>query len=878
MTGLAATPALEHPAWLLLAFAAPAIFLVALRSLGDFSRLQRTLQATARTLVLFGVALALAGPSLRRPATAVSVVALIDVSDSMSDAALLRAHDAVTALRAAARDDPRTHVRVVRFADHAEEVDALDARGAAPLLRFAPPAGAATDLALAVSLGAGLLDETALPRLLVVSDGEATRGDLTSEAERLSARGVPLSVLTLPRAETGDVSVDALTTIEDLRPRAPFAVDVHLLADRATRVRVRLDGEGGAVVDEPERALDLAPGATTVTFTARVTEPGVATLRARVVPATPDRHPENDEGVLAVSTEHEPRVLVLEATPTAGASFAHALEASRIAVEVHAARDLPTRPALDRFDLVVLCDVPRAALADRALATLESFVRDGGGLLVTGGADAFGSGGWQGSHLEPLLPVLLDLPERADEATLALALAIDRSGSMAGPKMDLTKQAARATVEMLPPADQIAVTVFDSHAQVIVPLQRASNRLRILSDLGRIQASGGTDILAGLREAFDQLASARARKKHIILLSDGQSARDGIAELVDAANAQKITISTIGVGEGADQNLLQTIAARGGGRYYPTHNPADIPRIFSRETSQVSRRSIVEEPTRVQVEKRAEALAGVPLDGAPALGGYAVTRPRPRAELLLATPTGAPLLARWQVGLGQVTAWTSDVAPRWSAAWLRWPSFAKFWAQVTRATMRRRATNQFPLRATLDGDLVTMSVDAVGADDRFLAGLDGSVAVTAVPPRGPARPPRRIPLAETAPGHYEATFRADLPSGALLLQGTLTRAGAPVGEATGRLALPFAPELRPRVPDDTDAAHGLGSLEAVAARTGGRVLTNPVDVLAPGTDHRETRQPLRTPVLLVAMGLFVLDVLLRRVRLDAPPRARRGNG
>src|SRR5204863_386021 len=187
-------------------------------------------------------------------------------------------------------------------------------------------------------------------------------------------------------------------------------------------------------------------------------------------------------------------------------------------------------------------------------------------------------GGWQGTHLEALLPVLLDLPEREDEATLALALVIDRSGSMAGPKMELTKEAARATVEMLPPSDLVAIAVFDSQAAPIVHLQRASNRVRILTDIGRIQPSGGTNILAG---------------------------------------------------------------------------------------------------------------------------------PRPRAELLLAAPNGAPLLARWQVGLGQVAAWTSDVEPRWSAAWMRWPPFAKFWAQVTRATMRRRAANHFPLRATLDGDRVT---------------------------------------------------------------------------------------------------------------------------------------------------------------------------
>jgi Ca-activated chloride channel family protein len=853
--------ALERPAWLLLLLVTPAIFLVAARSLGDFSRAQLALQATARTLVLAAVALALAGPSLRRPARAVSAIALVDVSDSMSDTALARGAQAVAALRASG-----SHLRVVRFAASAEETHTV--------ARFPAPLGAASDLALATSLGAGLLDETALPRLLLISDGEATRGDLPTQAERLAARGVPLFALALPPAESGDVAVSALTAGDDVRPRAPFPVEVHLLADRATRLRVRLDGEGGAVVDEPEKTVDVAAGTTTVPFVARITEPGVATLRAHLLPPSPDRHPENDEGVLALATEHEPRVLALAGTPTAATAFAHALEAEHITVDVRPPRALPARPLLDRYDLVVLSDVPRAALGERELAALDGFVREGGGLLVAGGADAFGSGGWQGTRLEPLLPVLLDLPEREDEATLALALAIDRSGSMAGAKMELTKEAARATVEMLPPTDLVAITVFDSQAAPIVHLQRASNRVRILSDIGRIQASGGTNILAGLREAFDELAPARARKKHIILLTDGQSPYEGIPDLIDAAVAQHITISAIGVGDGADQAQLRMIAARGGGRFQQTRDPASLPRLFSRETSQVSRRSIVEEPTPVKIQKRAETLAGLPLETAPPLGGYAVTRPRPRAELLLAAPNGAPLLARWQVGLGQVTAWTSDVEPRWSAAWMRWPPFAKFWAQVTRATMRRRAANHFPLRATLDGDRVTLAVDAIGPDDRFLSGLDARVTVTAVAARGGAPAERRIALAETAPGHYEGALTAGLEAGALLFQATLTRAGAPVGEATGRLALPFAPELRPSIPatgDGDDALRGPALLAAVTARTGGRVLTNPLDILDPGHDHRETRQPLRTPVLLASLGLFLVDVLLRRIRLDAPP-------
>ena len=145
-------------------------------------------------------------------------------------------------------------------------------------------------------------------------------------------------------------------------------------------------------------------------------------------------------------------------------------------------------------------------------------------------------------------------------------------------------------------------------------LQRAANRARILGDISRIQASGGTNILAGLREAVDELLSARARKKHVILLSDGQSGYDGISDLLETAAGAPITVSAVGVGEGADQTLLQMIATRGGGRFYQTRDPASIPRIFSKETSQVGRPPIVEEPTQAASPSALECSPAFPLE------------------------------------------------------------------------------------------------------------------------------------------------------------------------------------------------------------------------------------------------------------------------
>ena len=877
--GAGARLGFEHPAWLLLLLSTPLLWVALRRSLADFAPRQLALQGALRTLLLAGLAAGLAGPTLRRPVRAVSATILLDVSDSVSEAGLDLERSAAAALirEAGRRGDPPP--RLVRFAERPEEIPYR--AGAPPgLARFPAPGGAATDLAMAVDLGAGLIDATALPRLLLISDGLPTRGDLTATAAHLAERGLPLFALPLPAPDAGDAAIAELSAPDDVRPRVPFQIDVRVISDRAAQARLRLQADGQATratqatIDRPEQTVALAAGETTIAFTARVAEPGRTVFRAHL-DTTGDRHPENDDGVLVIAPLRDTRALILEGTPGAASSLPRALAAERIGAEVQPARSFGAGPeaklaAADLPDLLILADVPRAALPEHALAAVETFVRDGGGLLVAGGTQSFGPGGYLKSPLETLLPVRLDLPERQEEAPLALALVIDRSGSMGGPKMELTKAAARATAETLPPADRIAVIVFDSQAQAVVPLQRAENRQRILGDIGRITASGGTNILAGLREAVEELLPVRARKKHIILLSDGQSPYDEIPDLVDAAGAARITISAIGVGEGADQTMLKSIATRGGGRFYQTRDPASIPRIFSRETAGLDDQSIVERPTAARVAKRIAALAGIPIESAPPLGGYVVTRPRPLAETLLTTADGAPLLARWQVGLGTVTAWTSDLGARWGAAWARWPPYDKLWAQLARATMRRRAASHFPIRAVRRGDRVALTVDAIGADDRFLGGLDGRVEVTAAGTDGRLVSTRSLTFPETAPGRYETSFRPDVESGALLFSASFAQAGAPVADAGGRLTLPFAPELMPHPAGSTE---GAGNLAAAAARSGGRVVSDPSEVLDPGGERRETRQPLRAPILLVTLALFVVDVLFRRVRLPDAPSA-----
>lgn len=855
---------LARPRALVLFACAPLLLVPAVWSITDWSPRWRVFQSALRLAFLACVILALAAPAVRREHAAVSVVALVDVSASVSTAQLGAARSFLRDLARTAAATPEARLRVARFASEVSEITPTAVE------RFGGAAGDDTDLALGIGLGLGLVDRDRVPRLLLLSDGRATRGDALAQAARASETGVRVFVRPLPAEERRDVAVVAMTAPDEIRPHATFELELRIVATHGGTGHLRVTRDGKPAGSA--RAITFGAGVTVVRWETTVDRPGTVVYRAAISDATSNTQPENDALMLAIATRPRPRALLVEAGAAGGAALLRALSAEGIDGDARTPRALAR--SLDGYELIVLSDVPRANLTPAQIANLERFTRNGGGLIVAGGPASFGSRGYRGSRLSALLPVREDPTAEREEATLALGLVIDRSGSMSGPKMELTKEAARGTAQMLSPEDLIAVVAFDSQAQSVVRLQKAANRQRILSDIAQIRASGGTNILPGLREAFDQLLPARARKKHVIVLSDGQSPYEGIQELVDDAAAAQVTVSAVGVGEGADQTLLQMIANRGGGRFYHTRDPASIPQIFSSETAELSLPSVVETPTRMRAGKASELLSGISLDGAPPLRGYSRTVPKKEAEVLIVTSEGDPLLARWQVGLGSAVVWTSDLSARWSTGVARWGGFSKLWAQIARGTMRRGAPNHFPVRAQLVADRVMVRVDAFGANDQPLGGLAGQLDVTVLSPSGVvgARPAVRAPLAEVVPGRYEAELRAPTAAAALLLEARLTGAtGELVADGAGRLALPPARELLPEEPFSSGKSPGAELLAAIADRTGGRLVTDAASLFDPASDRTATTRPLRSPLLLLAFMLFLGDVAARRVRFR-PPR------
>ncbi|MCA9601082.1 MAG: VWA domain-containing protein, partial [Myxococcales bacterium] len=405
-----------------------------------------------------------------------------------------------------------------------------------------------TDLEGATVTALGFLHAGGERRIVLATDGRGTRGSLLRAAERLQTRGVELDAMLPSARPSDDVAVIGLGAPERIELGARFPVDVEVHADGETAAEVALY-ENGALPDVRHvKSVVLKPGTNRVSFETVSYAPGDLTLEARVAPKGNDRLPGNDRFARVVRIVGKPRVLYVATAPGEERGSVRALEAGGFVVEVRSPDGLPRDTAsLRPFDAVLLSNVPRARVRDDQQRPLVAYVYDTGGtLLMAGGAESFGPGGWEGSPVADILPVTLEGERRKDRPSLALALVIDRSGSMTGQKIELAKEAARRTAELLNPDDYIGVVGFDSAPTVIVRMQSARNRLRMDSDIGRVAARGGTNIFPALDLAYRELQLSRAIKKHVILLTDGQSPDRGLRDLAQVMNADGITLTTVG--------------------------------------------------------------------------------------------------------------------------------------------------------------------------------------------------------------------------------------------------------------------------------------------------------------------------------------------
>ncbi|MGI9301898.1 MAG: VWA domain-containing protein, partial [Gammaproteobacteria bacterium] len=442
--------------------------------------------------------------------------------------------------------------------------------------------------------------------------------------------------------------------------------------------------------------------------------------------------------------------------------------------------------------------------------------------------------------------------------SLAVTIILDKSSSMSQQeKLDIAKDAAFSAIQVLKPLDTLGVLAFSDEPEWSVPPREVGDRRAIVDRLRSVGTGGSTALLAALEEAHRVMAMQTARVKHLILLSDGLSdTEDDFHSLVNEITADSITVSAVAFGDDADQTLMESIAGWGGGRYYYTKDPGNVPRIFTSETLVIARNLFVEEEVRPQLSYPGEMLKGFDPNGFPMLSGYQRVFAKPAAQVLLSASEEDPLLVSWRYGLGRSVAFSSDLAGRWGQQWVDWRDFGRFLAQAARWTMRRRGTERLLPYFRWSGQQAEIRVDALDRDDRFINGLEfeGSVA-------DPTRSTSHFSLEQISPGRYRGEFA--VPRAGRYYINLSGRAGdLRVGPTTFGLAVPYSAEY-------LSLGVNRDILADVADAAGGRLLplgnaSIPM-VMASDADTPAHRGRVWWPVLLAALILLVLEIAVRKL-------------
>jgi Ca-activated chloride channel homolog len=849
---------------------APWFLLILPLSLADLPWPQRVLSLLLRTAFVALLGLSLARLVETATTEKVCAVYLVDVSNSVTDEALADAREIVKKALAEKPEDGA--IRLVTFAERARLVDIAE-DGSFALERHVEPGpdgkdvdrGAGSNLTIALQLAYGLYPPGYLKRAVLVSDGAQTEGDVLAEANRAAEFGVRLFTVPYTRPLPGEVAVQELKMPARVKVGETFEPKAKIYASRATKARAKL--YQGEVLNglDGVRDIDLKAGPNEIPFKSVVRVAGPVTYSLELENVADDRFPENNRVAVTIDVPGRPMVLYVEGTPEQASALSGALTAQQFDVEVRSPTGFPgSIEEISRYDFVVVSDVEKAKLELSAQDLIERYVRDlGGGFLFAGGESSFGLGGWHNTTIERILPVRMDSDSKKEMPSVALSLVIDRSGSMMGNPMEMAKEAAKATLSTLAPDDLIEVIAFDSSPHRYVKMQPARNQARISSDIARIQPGGGTEIFSALDAAFQDLTVTQARRKHVILLTDGRANTSGINDLVAGMVAESITITTVGLGSDLDEAFLRGIAETGGGRFHAVLDANSLPKIFTKETELIAKSAAVEEWFQVTQTGDAQFLAGLDVRTAPFLHGYVSTQMKPTpAEEILVSDTGEPILARWRVGLGYTLAWTSDVKPRWAVEWIKWPGFERFWGQLVREHMRQKHTRELDMKAEVVGGRLLASVDAFTTDERFDNGLQSRLTVTGPEPKGQATV---VDLRQTAPGRYEADYL--LPKyGSYLLKAEHLKE-QPDGSTKvsavsyGHVSNPYPREYASFEPDTE-------TLRRAAVAAGGEI--NPASiqvVFDPKGESVTYQKDLWNRFLMAAIGVFLLDLLLRRVRI-----------
>ncbi len=905
----------DHPWYLALLLVLPLMWWFSYRSLSGLGPVRRAVAITLRSLVFALIIAALAEANLVRTSDRLTVIFLLDQSSSIPDeqkeAMIDYTNEAIERYR---EEENKTGV-IVFGREAAIEIPPFDDDIHVPKVIESTLDPDYTNLASALKLAQASFPEDAAKRIVVVSDGNQNVGDALEQAGIMSDAGIGIDVVPVFYQSPAEVSVEKVSTPSDVRIGQPFDVRVVLNntseptaenngeVNGTLRITRSVEGRPQVVTDQP---ITLPPGKHVMTVRQELDQPSFYTFEARFLPddRDDDRMSQNNRATNFTYIRGSGQVLFIEDHLNSGEyeQLINVLREQGLEVTVRPSNQLFTSLAeLQPYDTVVLANVPRERFFEDQ--QIDILVRNteqmGSGLVMLGGPNSFGAGGWSNTELEKAMP--LDFQIRNPRVVPKGALALLMHASEIARGNHWQKVIARESIKALGPQDYCGLIHWENmggeewlwrgqSGNGLIPV--GANRDKMLARLSRMTPGDMPDFNPALimaRQAFSKVPDAAIR--HMIVISDGDPTPPTKAVVAGLVNT-KVTVTTVAVGShGPAGNVeLNNLATATGGKYYKVNQAKALPRIFQREARRVARPLIFEKQEGFGAEVRFphEMISGIE-EPIPPLTGFVMTtvKENPLVEVELVAPVSSDeanntLLASWTYGAGRAVCFTSDAGARWTGDWTSWDGYDKLFTQMIRWSMRPVGQQgEYTLSTDVESGRVRVVVTALDKEDEFLNFLDLSGAVI-----GPDMQPLPLRLEQTAPGRYVGEFDA-MDAGNYFITLSPGPGEAPIRSGVN---VPYSAEFRDRSTDEP-LLEMLASMEPVGGEPGTVIesgTTGNIDeqvdtwlatnVFRPGLAKAESSQGIWYLLVFAASCLFFGDVLIRRVSMSltwVPPLAAR---
>lgn len=714
------------------------------------------------------------------------------------------------------------------------------------------PERRATNYEQAVSAALAMIPRDSGGRLVLLTDGKQTGGNIQNMARAIAAGGTEFLTVLYDSGAAQDAYIENVEVPAYLHPGDEYLITVLVESNYETDAELVLYRGSGRLMSAP---VHLNVGSSRFVFRQQAGEDSETENLRVQVRAQGDTCGENDSFSAYSVVEALPKTLVISGMGADNFELASVLGTAGCDVSMVSALNAPADiNAMLNYKCIILADAYIGDLPEGFLENLGTYVKDYGcGFVCCGGEDSFALGGYRDTVLEDVLPVDMELRGVDEIPVMAMVMVIDHSGSMISEagmsgvsNLDIAIRAAEAAVDNLRDSDYVGVLTFDDKYSWQVELTGVDDRSAIKDSIKSIQEGGGTTIKPALQEACRVISASDASIRHVVLLTDGMGETMDYGEVIDTCREKGITLSTVAVGDGSDTALLKRLADGCGGRYYYSDISTDIPKIFAQEVFLSGDSYIQNGDFSLAVSAAHELTAGLFEEGWPHVYGYVASTPKTASrQVIVSAEKEDPILTVWQYGLGRSVAWNSDVTGEWSGGFSGQEDYVRLWKRIVDYAAGNTNMGEDRVNVAAEGETVKVSYRT--------ANYDGGTEIyaTVIDPDGSAW---EVKLHPAAPGRYEAEMPADR-AGLYHFNIRRTDGGEISSYMTTAAAVQFSDEYK--FDASTDAL-----LDFVSKY--GRLVTPGENIWSPVAAAAGEKRSLANLLLGLAILLFLADVAMRR--------------